>query len=223
MKLLFLGTGAADYNESHRHMDGYRRNTSLLIDDCLLIDPGPSVLEALDTFGVRRESIRYIINTHSHPDHYCQQTVDALTATGAQFVHFADGEEKTLDGYRITALRGNHSIPVLHYVISDGEKSLFYGLDCAWLLYSEIAYLREHPVDYAVLDGTIGFIEGDYRVFEHCSMDMVLTMWKSMRDFVGKMCVSHMARTLHTDHQTLAREMAKHSVEVAYDGYIVNV
>ena len=223
MELLFLGTGAADYNESHREMAGYRRNASLLIDGCLLIDPGPCVPDALETFGVKKENIRYIVNTHLHNDHFCQATVDALAEYGAELVCFSDGESKTVGAYQITALKGNHSISVQHYVISDGEKSLFYGLDCAWLLYEEIAYLRAHPVDYAVLDGTVGFIRGDYRVFEHCSMDMVLTMWESMREFVSRLCISHMARTLHTDHETLAREMAKHGVEVAYDGYRVKL
>lgn len=223
MELLFLGTGAADYNESHRHMDGYRRNTSLLIDGCLLIDPGPCVLDALDTFGVARECVRYIIHTHKHADHYCQATVDALCATGAVLVDIENGATARVGKYDITALEGNHSIPVQHFVICDGERSLFYGLDCAWLLYSEIAYLRENPVDYAVLDGTVGFISGDYRVFEHCTMDMILIMWHSMRDFVKRLCISHMARTLHTDHETLAREMAKHEVEVAYDGYRVHL
>ena len=223
MELLFLGTGAADYDESHREMDGFRRNSSLLIDGCLLIDPGVYVPEALDTFGAKRENIRYIVNTHLHKDHYCEETVDALCKSGAEMITLSNGEERIVGKYRIVALEGNHSIPVQHYVITDGERSVFYGLDCAWLMYDEIAYLRKHPVDYAILDGTIGFISGDYRVFEHCSMDMVLCMWQSMRDFVGRMCVSHMARTLHTDHETLAREMARHEVEVAYDGYRVKL
>lgn len=223
MELLFLGTGAADYNETHRAMDGYRRNASLLIDGCLLIDPGPCVPDALKTFGVNTKNIRYIINTHKHSDHYCQATVDALIAQGATMLTLENGEERTVGNYRITALEGNHAIAVQHFVISDGEKSLFYGLDSAWLLYSEIDYLRAHPVDYAVLDGTVGFIEGDYRVFEHCNLQMILVMWQSMRPFISRLCISHMARTLHTDHLTLSREMAKHDIEVAYDGYRVSV
>lgn len=34
-------------------------------------------------------------------------------------------------------------------------------------------------------------------------------------------CISHMARTLHTDHQTLANEMDNLGIETAYDGMTV--
>ena len=64
MKILFLGTGAADYSAEHRNLAGYRRNASALIDETLLIDPGPCVPDALATFGVRADKIRYVIHTH---------------------------------------------------------------------------------------------------------------------------------------------------------------
>ncbi len=40
-----------------------------------LIDPGlkaylPNLLESMEDEGIAREDIRYIINTHSHPDHF---------------------------------------------------------------------------------------------------------------------------------------------------------
>lgn len=40
-----------------------------------LIDPGltkyvPDLLASMETDGIKREDIRYIINTHSHPDHF---------------------------------------------------------------------------------------------------------------------------------------------------------
>lgn len=40
-----------------------------------LIDPGltsyvPNLLESMELDGIARDDIRYIINTHSHPDHY---------------------------------------------------------------------------------------------------------------------------------------------------------
>ena len=58
MKILFLGTGAADYTLKHRYLDGYRRNSSILIDGTLLIDPGPCVPDALECFGERAWFLR---------------------------------------------------------------------------------------------------------------------------------------------------------------------
>ena len=52
MQLLFLGTGAADWPRDLTENKGeYRRWSSALVDDALLIDPGPHAMEAMKTFG----------------------------------------------------------------------------------------------------------------------------------------------------------------------------
>ncbi len=49
MKLLFLGTGAADWPINRTdYMKEYRRFSSAVIDRQLLIDPGLQVLNALN-------------------------------------------------------------------------------------------------------------------------------------------------------------------------------
>jgi hypothetical protein len=108
MKLTFLGTGAADWNWRDHHEDPeYRRNSALLIDDCLLIDPGPDVPDALATFGKTPERIRYIINTHKHRDHFNEGTVAFLG--GAELYPLAAGETKAIGTYTVTALAANHA------------------------------------------------------------------------------------------------------------------
>jgi phosphoribosyl 1,2-cyclic phosphodiesterase len=219
MNITFLGTGAADWSfKDHRDLVGFRRNSSLLIDDCLLIDPGRDVPNALETFGKRAEDVLYIINTHRHGDHYCQATVDALEH--AEFYPFCAGEEKKIGKYTVTALSANHSTckGAVHFLVSDGEKRLFYGLDGAWLLYDEVAAIQNGGVDLAVLDATVGERVGDYRVFEHNNLNMVLEMKASLDKYVKKFVISHMARTLHSSHEELAAKMAAHGVEVAFDG-----
>lgn len=224
MKILFLGTGAADYKIHHRELDGYRRNSSILIDDTLLIDPGPCVPDALDCFGVDASKIKYVLNTHPHSDHCNEQTLALLQANGATFISIADGETTTLNGYRVTALKGNHSIPVQHFIIDDGKSRLFYGLDAAWLLYEEVRAIEAcGGVELAVLDGTVGFGKGDYRIFEHCDMDMIISMSRVLKKSVGRLFISHMARTLHTDHATLANALAEYNIEVAYDGLVIEI
>lgn len=221
MKILFLGTGAADWPlEKQAGMQEFRRLSSALIDDVLLIDPGPQVLDALREYGKDSAQIKYVITTHKHGDHYSEATVQALTAAGAQTAELSAGDTVQLGGYTISAYAGNHATcaGTVHFIISDGEKSLFYGLDGAWLLYDEVQGIKQHKPDLAVLDATIGDVDGDYRIFEHNNLNMVLEMQKSLAPYVGRFCISHMARTLHTDHETLQKKMAEYGIIAACDG-----
>lgn len=220
MKITFLGTGAADwFYDQHGSMKGYRRNSSLLIDDCLLIDPGPNVPNALDTFGKSVDGVKYIINTHRHRDHYNEETIAYLS--GAEFYPLAAGETKVIGKYTVYAYRANHSTcaNAVHFIIDDGEKRLFYGLDGAWLMYEEVQGIKEKTVDLAILDATAGENLGDFRVFEHNDLHMVVAIKAALEKNVQRWMITHMARILHTEHEILAEKMAKHGFEVAYDGF----
>ena len=220
MKITFLGTGAADWNRAeHGTWEGFRRNSSALIDDCLLIDPGPDVLDALAVFNKKPEDIRYIINTHKHGDHYREETIKALS--GAVFCPMVYGEEKQIGKYTVTALKANHSTcdEAVHFIISDGEKNLFYGLDGAWLMYDEVAAIKEKGIDFAVLDATIGDVPGDYRIFEHNNLNMVLEMKQSLENYIKRFCISHMARTLHGTQKELEEKLKPHGIIAAFDGF----
>lgn len=220
MKITFLGTGAADWSiKEHKHIKGFRRNSSALIDDCLLIDPGPDVPDALQTFGKKPEDIRFIINTHRHWDHYCEETIKQLK--DAVFFEAADHDVLRLGKYQVTALKAHHGTceNAVHFIISDGEKNLFYGLDSAWLLYDEVTAIKESKIDYAVLDCTVGNHPGDYRIFEHNNINMILEMKHSLQPYIKRFCISHMARTLHDPHDVLAEQMKPEEIEVAFDGY----
>lgn len=220
MKLLFLGTGAADWKPEHREDPGYRRYSSTLIDGTLLIDPGPHVPESLARAGIAPGEVKYILNTHRHGDHYNKATLEALLAAGARFVETHVGEVAQFGKYTVTPLRGNHSTEVRHFLISDGERTLFYGLDAAWLLYEEFQAIKAAaPIDYAVLDATLGFIDGDYRAFEHNNLYMVLQQKSVLAPHVKRFCISHMARKFHLTHEWLTAQMLPHGIEVAFDGY----
>ena len=226
MKITFLGTGAADWPVKRPDdYTEYRRWSSALVDDSLLIDPGPQVLEALQDLKKDPKKIKYIINTHNHSDHFSKDTLSKLEEMGAAFFNLVDGDILKIDGYTIRAYRGNHATceKTVHFIITDGEKCLFYGLDGAWLLYEEVQAIQKYRPDYAVFDATIGYIEGDYRIFEHNNLYMVLEMKKSLDEYIGKVCISHMARTLHTDHKSLCESLKNYNVEVAYDGFEVEI
>ena len=78
MKIEFLGTGAADWHIDRRDKEpDFRRNSSVLVDGTILIDPGPHIYDYLtcenkpDLF----QNVKYVLVTHSHPDHYCVPTL----------------------------------------------------------------------------------------------------------------------------------------------------
>ena len=225
MKITFLGTGAADWKfKKHNNLDGFRRNSSLLIDDCLLIDPGADVPNALSMFGKNADEIKYIINTHAHSDHYNEQTLCYLS--NARFYSMSAGEERLLGKYTVTALQANHSTcaeGAVHFIISDGDKKLFYGLDGAWLMYDEVSAIKSNGIDFAVFDATIGDIPGDYRIFEHNNLNMVVEMKNSLEKYINRVFISHMARTLHVSHDELVDRMKPHGIEVAFDGCEIEI
>lgn len=226
MKITFLGTGAADWplNKPDEYTE-FRRFSSALIDDTLLIDPGPQVLEALEDLGKSPAKIQYVINTHRHDDHFSQETLDFFEALGAEFIPLTDGDVKVIGQYTVRAYKGNHATceNTVHFMISDNTRTIFYGLDGAWLSYNEAQAIKTYQPDFAVLDATIGDAAGDYRIFEHNNLAMVLEMQKALRPFVKEFCISHMAHTLHTDHQTLCENMKKNHIRVAYDGLEVAI
>ena len=220
MKIKFLGTGAADWSFEHdRNKEGFRRFSSAQIDGFLLIDPGPHVLDAMKEFREDPDKILYIINTHRHSDHFNEKTVNALE--NAKLIHIDGGEAITLGKYIIYGYKGHHGTAkdTVHFIISDGEKKLYYGLDSAWITYNEVQGIKEHGIDYAVFDGTLGDVEGDYRIFEHNNLPMVREMKKSLAPHIKRFCISHMAKGTHLPHAELSDLMAKDGIEVAYDGY----
>ena len=225
MKITFLGTGAADWNlQLHKEWNGFRRNSSVLIDDTLLIDPGPDVPDALMTFGKNADEIRYVLNTHRHRDHFDETTLSQL-GNAVLYTMSAD-EVISLGKYTVKALAANHKTcpsGCTHFLISDGEKSLFYGLDGAWLTYEEVASIQENGVDLAVLDATVGEVKGDYRIFEHNNLNMVREIKATLAPYIKRFVISHMARTLHTSHAELCECMARDGIEVACDGLELTV
>ena len=137
MKLTFLGTGAADWDINAFTPDApHRRFQSALIDDSLLIDPGPHIFHFTQHNGTPNllDNVKNIIVTHSHRDHFDAQSVARLCA-GKDCTVWADpmcrqklinilGEDVvatikfnpislrqtyTIGDYTITTLRANHA------------------------------------------------------------------------------------------------------------------
>ena len=148
MKLLCLGTGAADWNPKQASADpAFRRLTAALVNDDLMIDCGSCIHEFAETFGYTGlyRAVTSILVTHSHGDHFNADAIARVSAEadGAvtvygdpviatllplseklRFVPMEIGVPTAVGRYTVTALPANHSTAYaeeqpLHYVFED--------------------------------------------------------------------------------------------------------
>ena len=229
MKIHFLGTGAADWDiKNPNTTQNFRRFSSILVDDCLLVDPGPCIREFMDSFGCPAllDSCKYVINTHRHGDHYNQEMLASLPE--GIFHPMAAGETWETDDHIISAYAAHHGTVKdgVHFVIeskADGKR-FFYGCDGAWMYYETAWALLKQKFDLMIFDCTIGDLSGDYRIFEHNNVAMVAEMKATFqsRGCCENYMVSHMARTLHpTTHADAAAVLAGYGIDTAWDNRVV--
>lgn len=94
-----------------------------------LIDPGlssyvPNLLEKMEKDGISKTDIRYVINTHSHPDHYegsvCFKDGDVKIALHDKEIAFMKDE-----GISLYSLFGMSPPDIeINLILSEGEISL---------------------------------------------------------------------------------------------------
>ncbi len=91
--------------------------------------------------------------------------------------------------FQVEALLANHLVEdtsedPLHYLFTSDSVQWLYATDGAWLPTTTWRRLMDTRLDAVVWDATIGGMpqfEGDYRIFEHNSLDMVRLMLKTLR------------------------------------------
>lgn len=231
MKLLFLGTGAADWNEKDKSNPEYRRNSSLLVNNDLLIDPGPCIFDFEQSFGYKNlyGDLKQVVCTHKHSDHYNEETLKRL---GLSLTVTEDFVPTKVGDYVITALPANHETvdEAHHLIVEEGStgKRFFYGLDGAWLPYETGKYLRRQQFDMMLFDATIGSREDtdgilDFRIFEHNSLEMVEMLCNTYSKNCSLFYISHMAKTLHRPHKELCEYMAGFGIKVAFDNHLLEI
>ena len=138
-------------------------------------------------------------------------------------------EASAFQGYKITPVLANHDVVLtekrraVHYIIETPEgKTVFYGLDGAWLLRPTWQEMKKHRFDLMVFDCTVGDSD-DWRLFEHNTIPMLrkitdeILRLKMLKEG-GKLVASHLARTLHLDHEATAEILKELSMLTAYDG-----
>lgn len=121
-------------------MTGPGTNTYLVgIDEIAVIDPGPDVAEHIDTIaGCGGDRIRWILLTHTHPDH-APGAAALAKKTGAEICAFDDRDDVPVDRvladgdyieateFRLTAMHTpGHASNHLCYFLEE-ERTLFTG------------------------------------------------------------------------------------------------
>jgi phosphoribosyl 1,2-cyclic phosphate phosphodiesterase len=258
MKLQLLGTGAADwagYTPQNNDLRGFAFG---LLDEKVLIDCGPTALLAFSHYGIDFEKITDILLTHSHIDHFDIESLrflvnkrvsktpiclrgpieaikQAKTLTGKiSLCPLSPGDEFAIDTLKVTALEANHTThfpteKALHYFFETAQnQTLLYATDGAWFLKPTWQFLRKHKIDLIVWDFTIGDTSGNWRIFEHNSLDMIKVMTETFREDgvfsdETQIVLSHMARTLCSPHKQLQKKINSFKFNLAFDGMVLKI
>ncbi len=252
MKVKLLGTGAADFLPSLKDTNRYtvdieiRRSTVTLIDDTLLIDCGPHLLDEIELFGGNINKIENILLTHYHSDHINKDVLSELaikrgkpvTLWYNKVINMPEIEgvilrpidlftEYAIEGYKVTALPANHNFGAVHFSI-EKDKKLFYGCDGAWMLMETFHFMKDKNYDMMIMDATMGDYDGDWRVAEHNSIRMVRMLEKSFRSYrisndKTKIVLDHLARTLHRSYEVTSESVKNDGYIIGYDGLELEV
>ena len=251
-ELEFLGTGAADWNIEER-CGFFRRNSSALLNGEILFDAPEHIWDFYRTCGRADlfSRVRLLLVTHDHPDHITAASVRALAKLhpltvacdaamwralsdieGLTYLPLSLNEPTEYAGYRITPVLANHDTVLtadtraVHYIVTTPDgKTVFYGLDGAWLLRPTWQVMLTHRFDLMIFDCTCGDGE-DWRLFEHNTISMLRTMIRAVHDRGilkegGRLVASHLARTLHADPDTTRDILAAFGMQMATDGMTI--
>ncbi len=208
--ILFLGTGAADWlniehSDTNREPnDKYRHLSSILINNQILVDCGPTTLNSLSKYNIDNNSITDILITHTHEDHLspdvlaelarlkCKDNPIKLWAhvgafkripkiNGLYFCPLKIGRSFHIGDITVKPLAANHVVKEtnekpLHYLFSNEGRQWLYASDGAWLLKSTWTELSKSKLDIIIFDATVGPIDDDPRIFEHNNLTMIRLM-----------------------------------------------
>ena len=137
MKILFLGSGAADFKPAlyaelaHQFDKDARRSNAVLIDGQILIDCGIWILNELEIAGVDVSGIRQVLVSHSHADHFRPDHLCAIAEkaghpidvyANTDILYLLKKEGRTLPGYELLVPHALYAKPEPTPVAFDGYR-----------------------------------------------------------------------------------------------------
>jgi phosphoribosyl 1,2-cyclic phosphodiesterase len=248
-----LGTGAADgwpnpwcscaSCSDARARGELRRQTSVLVDDAVLLDLSP----ALPPDGVSLAAVHTVLLTHAHPDHCApfallwrhwalpaeQLTImgpgDALEAcrpwlapdAPVSLVAVEPGDAVRCRGYDVRVLPADHEVPTVLYDLTgpDGAR-LLYATDTGPLPDAAVAAVDGAAFDLVLLEETFG------DVLDHGTGHLDLGSFPAQLDRLraaGAVTASTDVVAVHLGHHNppapvLARRLAAQGARMLPDG-----
>ncbi len=179
INLRFLGTGGLGARPKNKLLRDYRRFSTLLIDNRIIIDPSEDIFEFEESFmlsGMTKE-ITDVFITHSHIDHFSIVAIEKLSKQKKikvyasntlldefsslchiEFVPLIPFSLIRTDGkYNILPLPANHTTDIrgeipFNFLIEYEGKTVFYGLDGAMIHPDAWRILKEIKLDAAILE-----------------------------------------------------------------------
>lgn len=242
-----------------------RTQTQTIIDDKILIDFNMDNYIHAVTHKVDFSALECLLVTHGHEDHFIAEELSMrgsyfghdLTKAEWQIIGSSDIENRFLqnkraigttfkvikpyetvkfDKYTITALPATHVVAEpLCYIISDGEKTVFYSLDTGLMKQEVYDFIKDKKFkfDLVICDCTCGLWDS-----RNCGGHMSLLDNDTHRSILkecGAVCentkwvINHFSHNAlfkngkPTDAEILEEEAGKLGMEVAFDGKIDNI
>jgi ribonuclease BN (tRNA processing enzyme) len=252
MQVTLLGTGAADgwpnpwcicpsCSDALTHGD-QRRQTSVLVDDALLLDLPPAFPGDVPLAGVHT-----VLVTHAHPDHCAPFALlwrhwvrpdQPMTLVGpaavldacrpwlapdgpVALIEARPGSSLLCGGYRIRALEAAHEVATVCYDVTgpDGDR-LLYATDTGPLPGSTVDAVRGAQFDLLLLEETFGDVL-DHGT-RHLDLATFPTELARLRA-AGAVGPDTDVVAVHLGHHNppasqLARRLAEHGARIVPDG-----
>jgi adenosylcobinamide kinase / adenosylcobinamide-phosphate guanylyltransferase len=191
MNLLMLGTGSADgwpnpfcscaSCTSERAASRLRGQTSVLVDDRLLLDCGPETPRAAERLGADLTGLRHVLVTHAHPDHCApafllfrswigdapldvvgpadvidQARMWVAPDSTVRFVTVSAGDRLALGDYDVRVLEARHDGDAVLYDVSTTDARLLYATDTGPLPQATLDAVAGAAFDVVLMEETFG-------------------------------------------------------------------
>ena len=204
ISLRFFGTGALDsFRIKNRLSKEYRRFSTLLIDEKIIIDPSEDIFEFIESFMLQGilDEVRDVFITHSHIDHFSISALERLasdkrirvyassamkdeilTIKNVDYIEIYPFALQKAGKYTVLPLPANHKTDILtettlNFLIECDKKKLFYGLDGAFVNPSAMEILDKVTLDAVILDCALGNDVYSAKSANHNNLDMVRVIY----------------------------------------------